>query len=101
MAPKAVRIIGKEELHRALVEMTKLIGDKTLITKRLDPDMRKFAHVITGFMKSTIYHNKMVAGADAYYAGYEADRGGKHDYAQRAIKAFPVEKFFDEIVEPF
>ena len=101
MAPKAVRIIGKEELHAALVEMIKRTGEVEPITKRLDIDMRKYAHIITGFMKSTIYHNKMVAGADAYYAGYEADRGGAHDYAVRAIKAFPAGKHLDWIVEPF
>lgn len=101
VAAKSVRVIGEKKLHRALVEMTKLVGSKILITKRLDPGMRKFAHIITGFMQSTIYHNRMVAGADAYYAGYEADKGGSHDYAQRAINAFPVEEYFNEIVRPF
>ena len=101
MAAKAVRIIGEKKLHRALVEMTQNVGAKILITKRLDPAMREYAHEITGFMESTIYHNSMVAGADAYYAGYEADRGGAHDYAQRAINAFPVEEYFDELVRPF
>lgn len=98
---RKVRVIGADELHAALVEMIQRLGDKSLITSKLDADMRKFAHIITGFMKSTIYHNRMIAGADAYYAGYEADRGGSHDYAQRAINAFPVDKYHDEIVEPF
>jgi hypothetical protein len=97
----SVRIIGADELHRALVEMIQRTGDKSLITSRLETDMRHFAHIITGYMKSTIYHNRMIAGADAYYAGYEADRGGSHDYAQRAINAFPVDKYHDKIVEPF
>ena len=102
MAAKGkVRVIGGDELHKALVEMIQRTGNKSLITERLDVDMRKYAHIITGFMKSTIYHNRMIAGADAFYAGYEADRGGSHDYAQRAINAFPVEEYFDEIVEPF
>jgi len=52
-------------------------------------------------MKSTVYHTNFLAGADAFYAGYEADRGGTHDFAQRAINAFPVKEYFDEIVEPF
>lgn len=96
-----VRIIGADELHKDLVEMIQRMGDKSLITSRLEVDMRKFAHIITGYMKSTIYHNRMIAGADAYYAGFEADRGGSHDYAQRAINAFPVDRYHDEIVEPF
>lgn len=101
MAAKGVRVIGGDELHKALVEMIQRTGDKSLITQRLDMDMRKYAHIITGFMKSTIYHNRNIAGADAYYAGFEADRRGAHDYAQRAINAFPVEKYLDHIVEPF
>jgi hypothetical protein len=102
VAPRGkCRVIGADELHKALVEMIKRTGDKSLITSRLEMDMRHFAHIITGYMKSTIYHNRMIAGADAYYAGFEADRGGSHDYAQRAINAFPVDKYFDEIVEPF
>jgi len=96
-----VRVIGGDELHKALVEMLKRTGEVPLITKRLEKDMRKYAHIITGYMKSTVYHTNFIAGADAYYAGFEADRGGAHDYAQRAINAFPVEEYFDEIVEPF
>ena len=101
MAPKAVRVIGAHELHRDLVEMIRRTGDMSPITSQLAVDMRKFAHVITGYMKSTIYHTNFIAGADAYYAGYEADKGGDHDYAQRAINAFPADKHLDWIVEPF
>ena len=101
MAPKAVRVIGADELHEDLVEMIRRTGDMSRITSQLAIDMRKFAHVITGFMKSTIFHNRMIAGADAYYAGFEADKRGTHDYAQRAIKAFPAGKHLDWIVEPF
>ncbi len=97
----AVKIIGARELHAALVGVLKNIGNLKLVTKRLEVDMRKFAHVDTGYMKSTIYHKFNIAGADAYYAGFEADRGGSHDFAQRAINAFPVEEYFNEIVRPF
>ena len=96
-----VRVIGGDELHKDLVEMLKRTGKVPLITKRLETDMRKYAHIITGYMKSTVYHTNFIAGADAYYAGFEADRGGDHDFAQRAINAFPDEEYFDEIVEPF
>lgn len=96
-----VKVIGAKALHRALVEVVSRIHKKELITEKLDVGMTKYAHVITGYMKSTIYHNRMEAGADAPYAGFEADRGGGHDYAQQAINAFPTEKYHDEIVEPF
>ena len=101
MAAKGAKVIGGKELHKALVEMIQRTGDKGLITERLDVGMRKYAHIITGFMKSTVYHTNFIAGADAFYAGFEADRGGAHDYAQRAINAFAVEEYFDELVEPF
>lgn len=96
-----VRVIGARALHRALAEVISRINDKSLITERLEVGMREHAHVITGYMRSTIYHNENIAGADANYAGSEADRGGAHDYAQRAIDTFPVEEYLDEIVEPF
>lgn len=94
-------IIGKDALHKALAKTSQNIHDGKLITKMLDEDMNKFAHIITGFMKSTIYHKHNVAGADAFYAGYEADRGGRHDYAQRAINAFNVDKYLGRIVKDF
>lgn len=97
----AVKVIGADGLHKALVEMLALVGNKSLITKQLDTDMRRFAHIITGFMESTIFHDRNIAGADAFYAGFEADRGGSHDYAQRAINAFPVKKYFDKLVKPW
>jgi len=98
---KRVVIIGEAELHSALTEMLQRMGDLTLITNPLEGGMRKYAHVITGYMKSSIFHNRMIAGADATYAGFEADRGGEHDFAQKAIFAFPAGKYLDEIVEPF
>jgi hypothetical protein len=98
---KGVKVIGADGLHKALVQMLALVGNKSIVTKQLDTDMRRFAHVITGFMESTIFHDRNIAGADAFYAGYEADRGGSHDYAQRAINAFPVEKYFNKLVKPF
>lgn len=97
----AAKVIGAERLQRALNEMLQNIGDPSLIASRLDVDMTKYAHVDTGYMKGTIYHKGNIAGAKAEYAGYEADRGGEHDYAQRAIDVFPVEDYFDEIVRAF
>lgn len=96
-----VKVTGVDEIHEALVEVVRRLHDKTLITSRLETGMRRHVHVITGYLKSTIYHDRMVAGADADYAGDEADKGGSHDYGQRAINAFPVEEYFDEIVEAF
>jgi len=101
VARSGVRVIGADKIHGALVKVSQHVGNTEEITKQLDQDMHNFAHVDTGFMKSTVYHKRNVAGADAYYAGYEADRGGSHDYAQRAIEAFPFDKHFDWVVKPF
>lgn len=96
-----IKIIGVMRLHAALVEMTSRIGDLSIVTEQLDEGMNKYAHVITGFMKSTIYHTFNIAGADAYYAGREADRGGSHDYAQRAIDVFDPSDYLDKITRAF
>ncbi|KKN57470.1 hypothetical protein LCGC14_0561820 [marine sediment metagenome] len=96
-----VKIIGARQLQRALAEVLQNIGDVSLVTSRLVIDMTKYAHIATGFLRGSIYHKDNIAGAKAPYAGFEADRGGLHDYAQRAINVFPVENYFDEIVRPF
>ena len=101
MATK-VYVIGADELGTDLGTMRRLIEeDPELITSQLDESMHKFVHVITGYLKSTIYHKGLVAGADAGYAGYEADRGGEHDFAELAIEDFDIERYADKIVEPF
>jgi hypothetical protein len=97
----AAKIIGAKELQRALGEILQNVNDSSLIFERLAVDMSKYAHVVTGYLKSTIYSKDNVVGATAPYAGFEADRGGDHDFAQRAIDAFPMEKYSDEIVRPF
>ena|SRR3990170_2576508 len=102
------KIIGADELARALEEMLERLDDLELITKPLAEGMRRVVHIQTGYLQSTIYHNRSIAGADAPYAGFEADRGdilaaGKrgHDYAQRSIDDFDADAYFDRIVEPF
>lgn len=96
-----VKIIGLDELSNAVQQILENLKDPEPVTKRLDTAMHKYAHVRTGMLRGSIYHKENVAGAGAPYAGYEADRGGAHDYAQRAIDAFPTEEYFNEVVEPF
>jgi hypothetical protein len=106
--PAKLKIIGLPELNAALEEIAERLEDKSLITKPLAEGMERVVHEITGHLKSTIKYNDTIAYADADYAGYEADRGdqlagGKtgHDFGQRAIDDFDVDKWADEIVEPF
>jgi len=106
--PAKLTVIGLPELNKALAEIAERLEDKRTITRLLSEDMIKFAHVITGYLKGSIYYGKEVAGASAHYAGFEADRGDRlaggktgHDYAQRAIDVFPMDKWADSIVEPF
>lgn len=97
----AVRVIGLKELIGALDGMVEVIEDEKLVPEMLVHNMESFAHRRTGYLASTIYHKSNVAGASAPYAGYEADRGGSHDYAQRAIDAFNAGAYLDKIVRPF
>ena len=101
MASK-VYIIGLPDLTGALEEMQRIIKEEPeLITAQLADSMRKFAHERTGHLLETIYHKGLTAGASASYAGHEADRGGDHDFAQRAIDDFDMERYSDNIVAPF
>lgn len=97
----AVRIIGLPELHGAMEKMLQNMNDTKIITRELEDEMRRHVHVITGYLKSSIYHKELVAGADSPYAGYEADRGGEHDYAEKAIQSFDIDKYVKHIVKPF
>lgn len=100
MATKVI-VIGANELAADFEKVRRLIEDEPeLITRQLADSMRKFVHVQTGYLKSTIYHKGLVAGADAGYAGYEADRGGAHDYAERAIEDFDLDRYADKVTEP-
>jgi len=107
--PDNVRIIGLPELNKALADVAELIERiDDIAPQMLEEDMHKFVHIITGHLKSTIYHKHALAGASANYAGYEADRGDRlaggktgHDYAQRAIDVFDMEKLANRIVEPY
>lgn len=75
------------------------------IIERIKPDvfaaqlaelMQRFVHVRTGFLRSTIYHYGDRAGASAAYAEYEANRGGEHDFATRAIDALDIDRTVTE-----
>jgi len=100
--PTKVHVVGAAELGADLEKMRRLIAETPeLITGQLDTSMNKFVHVITGYLKSTIYHKGLIAGADAPYAGYEADRGGDHDFAQQAIDDFDMDRYADRVTEPF
>ena len=106
--PGVTQIIGAAELEGAIGEILERLDDLEFITQPLAEGMRRVVHIQTGYLQSTIYHTQAIAGADAPYAGFEADRGdilaaGKrgHDYAQRSIDDFDADAYFDKIVEPF
>jgi hypothetical protein len=101
MATK-VYVIGANELAEDFERMRRLVDNSPqLVTEQLADSMTKFAHVITGYLKASVYHKHREAGANAPYAGYESDRGGDHDFAERAIEDFDINRIADKIVEPF
>lgn len=97
----ATRVIGAKELADDIETMRKLLEKPELITKQLDRSMTRFAPVRTGHLKSTTYHKENIAGAKADYAGWVEEMGGEYAYATDAIKDFNMDKYADQVVEPF
>jgi len=93
-----ITIIGGQDVIVELGNMRKRISDPEEISAPLAENMRRVVHVITGYLKSTIYHEGLVAAATAHYAAYEARRGGDHDFATRAVKLFDMQRFGDRII---
>lgn len=96
-----VKIIGLDDLIKALEAVGVNVEDPELITKALAGLMREYVHIDSAYLQSTIDYSANAAGASADYAGYEADRGGDHDYAMLAIDAFDMEVYSNQVVEPF
>jgi hypothetical protein len=93
-----ITIIGGEDVIVEMGNMRRRMADPEEISAPLAENMRKVVHVITGYLKGTIYHEGLVAGATAHYAAYEARRGGNHDFATRAAKMFDLERYGDRII---
>jgi hypothetical protein len=96
-----VKISGADEVMAGLQRMLSVINDPEAGSSILAAKMALYAHVITGYMKSTIYYKGNEAGATASYSGYEAARGGSHDFPQLAIDSFDEELYLDRIVGVF
>lgn len=84
----------------ALEKLEKSI-EPAVFARELAMFMRRFVHIHTGFLKSTIYSYGDKAGATAVYAGYEAARGGSHDFVERAIMALDIDKKVTEGINGF
>lgn len=97
----AVRVTGIKELAVALEIMQELLKKPELVTKELDRLMTKHAPERTGHLKSTIYHKHNVAGAKADYAGWVEEMGKPYDYATQAIDDLKLDKYADQVTEPF
>ena len=69
------------------------------VAEMLSEEMTQVVHVVTGYLRSTIYERKNIAGATAFYAGMEADRGGEHDFPGRAIEALDEDKILEWLME--
>lgn len=96
-----VKILGLEELKRALQEILERLQDRRQVTKPLADRMEDYVHRDTGYLASTIFWNDEIAGATAPYAGIEEERGGGHAYGSKAIQNFNIDAYSDTVVEPF
>jgi hypothetical protein len=97
----SLKVIGVEDIQKALEQIRANINNLEIVTRPLAASMREYVHVDTGYLQSTIGYSGNVAFAEAKYAGYEADRGGDHDYATQAVDGFDIEAYADTVVEPF
>jgi hypothetical protein len=96
-----ITITGDKDIIIALEGIRRRTLDPEEAAAPLAESMRRYAHVMTGYLRDSIYHEGNFAVASAPYAEYEADRGGDHDFAGQAVDDFNMERFADRIVEPF
>lgn len=101
MPAARVALIGGEDVIVALEKMRRRMDDPEEASQPLADLMRRYVHVDTGYLKSTIYHEGLEAVATAPYAAYEARRGGTHDFATRAAEAFNINRYADRVVRDF
>lgn len=67
-----------------------------IFARKLAELMEKVVHIRTGQLRQSIYFYGDTAGARAPYAFYEANRGGEHDFVQRAINALNLNATLEE-----
>jgi len=92
----SIRIEGLDERIGALQDIENKVAqaNNTIYTEVgnfLVSEMRTNAHVITGFMKSSIRYDILANGVNvevtAPYAIYENARGPPHDFADQAFRS--------------
>ena len=97
----AVKTKGFKQLALDTEKVIKLLRKPELITSALHSSMTKFVHVETGDLRKSLFFKGNIAGSKLAYAGFEEEREGSHAYATRAIKAFDVNKYANELMEPW
>lgn len=94
-----VTIIGADEVRGLLDKIQMRIEEvPAYLAKQTSDYMIDVVHVITGYLKSTIHPDGPWAIADAYYAGFEADRGWSHDFPELALGHLTAELIAGKIV---
>jgi len=88
-------------LQEALAKIRANLDNMEIITRPLAEGMRQYVHIDSGDLLASIDYEGAIAYGETDYAGFEADRGGSHDYATLAIEAWDVESYADEIVKDF
>lgn len=90
-----IDVLGALAWTNALEKIIERI-QPAIFAKKLADLMQRYVHVKTGYLRSTIYYYGDKAGATAPYAGYEAERGGSHDFVSRAIDALDIDRTVTE-----
>ena len=97
----AIKTKGFKKLAEDTEQVRKLLQKPELITIALHSSMTKFVHVDTGDLRKSLFFKDNIAGSKLPYAGFEEEREGSHAYATRAIEAFDINKYANEVTEPW
>lgn len=95
------RATTPKKLALELEIVRQIARDPEIVTKELARLMRKNAPVLTGHLRSTVYHNHNVAGAKAGYAGFVELMGDEYEYANQSIRDFKMSQYADKVMGGF
>jgi hypothetical protein len=95
-----VQVTGVPEVNQVFDEIAHNIGNvPSRLADQMTTYMREEVHVQSGYLHSTIHSDGPYAMANAPYAGFEADRGGAHDFPALAEEKITDDTVADYVME--
>ena len=90
-----ISVVGLAEWAVLFDKILDKLKDETF-AREISELFARYAHVDTGFLRSSMYYSNGTAGSRAIYASVEVDRGGSHDFVTQALNAFDLEATVSE-----